>query len=236
MFYGAQSLISLWPVDKNSSKLNCQTIIDEPRFPYRGMYIDVSRNFQSTEAIKKTLDIMSFYKLNRLMFGLSNDEGWRLEINSIPELTSVGAVRGHTTDELDHLLPAYGSGPFPQDKDNLGTGHYTKREFIELLKYAKQRHIEVIPEINFPGHARAAVKSMRAREERLQSGEIEGISFRLHDPNDQSEYKSVQGYTDNVICPCQESVYQFLETVVGEVVEMYQEAEATLNHYPYRRR
>ncbi len=162
VFYGTQSLIALWPLDAWKSAggpmvINCQIVIDGPRFPYRGMHLDVSRNFQKPEAVKKMLDIMAFYKLNKMQFGLTNDEGWRLEIKDIPELTSVGAVRGHTEDELDHLLPAYGSGPFPQAPDNHGTGHYSREEFIDLLKYAEARHIEVIPELNFPGHARAAI-------------------------------------------------------------------------------
>jgi hexosaminidase len=171
---------------------------------------------------------MAFYKLNKFMFGLSNDEGWRLEIKGIPELTSVGAVRGHTEDEEDHLLPAYGSGPFPQADDNHGTGHYSREEFIDILQYAAERHIEVIPEINFPGHARAAIKSMEARASRLETEGSSEPTYLLQDPNDQSEYQSVQGYTDNVICPCQESVYQFLEKVVAEIVEMYQEAGVKL--------
>ena len=233
VFYGTQSLISLWPLDAWKSGggpmiLNCQTVVDGPRFPYRGMYLDVSRNFQKPEAIKRVLDIMAFYKLNKFMFGLSNDEGWRLAIKGIPELTSVGAVRGHTEDELDHLLPAYGSGPFPQAEDNHGTGHYSREEFIDLLRYAQERHIEVIPEINFPGHARAAIMAMKARVKRLEASGGEEPTYQLQDPNDQSEYQSVQGYIDNVICPCQESVYQFLETIVAEVVGMYQEAGVKL--------
>ncbi len=231
VFYGTQSLMALWPLEAWKSAggptvINCQTVVDGPRFPYRGMHLDVSRNFQKPEAIKKLLDIMAFYKLNKLQFGLTNDEGWRLEIKDIPELTSVGAVRGHTEDELDHLLPAYGSGPFPQAPENYGTGHYSREEFIDLLKYAAARHIEIIPELNFPGHARAAVMAMRAREHNIKANG--GTSYLLDDPNDRSEYQSVQGYTDNVICPCQESVYQFLEVIIVEVVAMYQEAGATL--------
>lgn len=229
VFYGTQSLVSLWPLpDTGLQTLKCQTIVDGPRFPYRGMYLDVSRNFQKPAAIKKTLDIMAFYKLNKFMFGLSNDEGWRLEIKGIPELTSVGAVRGHTEDEADYLLPAYGSGPFPYADDNYGTGHYSREEFIDILQYAAERNIEVIPEINFPGHARAAIKSMENRASRLETEGSSEPTYLLQDPNDQSEYQSVQGYTDNVICPCQESVYQFLEKVVAEIVEMYQEAGVKL--------
>ena len=229
VFYGIQSLISLWPMPGTKPNvLRCQEILDEPRFQYRGMHLDVARNFHTAESVKKVLDIMSFYKLNKLHFHLTDDEGWRLEIENIPELTAVGAIRGHSEDESEFLFPAYGSGPFPDAADNYGTGYYSREQFIELLQYAAERHIEVIPEINFPGHARAAVKAMSVRANRIESNGTNEPTYRLHDPDDQSEYSSVQGYTDNVICPCQESVYQFIETVVGEVVEIYQEAGVKL--------
>lgn len=229
VYYGTQSLTSLWPVPETArNTLPCQTIKDGPRFIYRGMHLDVARNFQKPQAIKKILDIMSFYKLNKLHFHLTDDEGWRLQIRGIPELTSVGAVRGHTLDETDHLYPAYGSGPFAQAPDNHGTGYYSRAEFVDILKFASQRHIEVIPEINFPGHARAAVKAMNVRARRIKDEGSDEPVYLLNDPDDRSEYSSVQGYNDNVICPCQESVYRFIETVVEEIVEIYQEAGARL--------
>ena len=228
VFYGVQSLIALWPLETEPQEIQYQVIDDGPRFPYRGMHLDVARNFHQPESIKKVLDLMSFYKLNKLHFHLTDDEGWRLEIPGIPELTDIGAVRGHTTNELDHLQPAYGSGPFPEASENHGTGHYTREQFIDILQYAAARHIEVIPEINFPGHARAAVKSMEARAHRIETEGSDETSYLLHDPEDQSQYTSVQGYHDNVICPCQESVYNFIEKVVAEVVKIYQDADVKL--------
>lgn len=233
VFYGTQSLIALWPLASWSSETPTQlpsvSIFDAPRFPYRGMHLDASRNFHQPESIKKLLDIMAFYKLNKFHFHLTDDEGWRLAIKDLPELTEVGAVRGHTSNELDHLNPAYGSGPFPQDPNNHGTGHYSRQEFIEILQYAQERHIEIIPELNFPGHARAAIVAMKSRDHNIQSGKSPGAtSYPLHDPRDLSVYKSIQGYDDNVICVCQESVYQFLELVVADVVSMYQEAGVPL--------
>jgi hexosaminidase len=229
VFYGTQSILSLWPLEaweKANEELSipCQTIIDAPRFPYRGLYLDVARNFQKPEAVKQTIDMMAHYKLNRLTFGVSNDEGWRLEIKGIPELTDIGARRGHTENELDHLYPAYGSGPDPDAQNNHGTGYYSRQEFIDILQYAQKRHVDIIPEINFPGHARAAVKSMEARTKRILDTGSSEPAYTLHDPNDESIYNSVQGYDDNVICPCQESVYQFLEAVVSDLVTIYQEA------------
>jgi hexosaminidase len=229
VFYGVQSVLSLWPIPGTEPVvLQSQTISDGPRFGYRGFHLDVARNFTELEAVKKVLDIMSFYKLNKLHFHLTDDEGWRLEIEDIPELTEVGAVRGHSDDERDFLFPAYGSGPFTNAPDNHGTGYYSREEFIEIIQYAAERHIEVIPEINFPGHARAAIKSMRIRGQRIQEEGRKEPNYQLHDPEDQSKYSSVQGYTDNVICPCQESVYQFIEAVVAEIVDMYQQAGVKL--------
>ena len=201
----------------------------DPRFAYRGLYLDVARNFQQPETIKQAIDMMAHYKLNRLTFGVSNDEGWRLEIKGIPELTEIGSRRGHTENELDHLYPAYGSGPYPDAKENHGSGFYSREQFIDLLQYAQKRHVEIIPEINFPGHARAAVKSMEARTKRIKDSGSSEPAYTLHDPNDQSEYSSVQAYNDNVICPCQESVYQFLEAVVSDLVTIYQEADVKFN-------
>ncbi len=188
IFYGIQSFLALLPIDllksSNSSiSVNHVNIRDAPRFSYRGMHLDVSRNFHSKETVKKLLDLMSFYKLNKFHFHITDDEAWRLEIDGLPELTEVGSKRGHTIDELQNLYPAYGSGPFVGPENSYGTGFYTKEDFIEILKYAKSRHIEVILEIDMPGHARAAIKAMESRFHQLSD---EGKSkdaevFLLHD-------------------------------------------------------
>ncbi|MQY72595.1 MAG: family 20 glycosylhydrolase, partial [Dehalococcoidia bacterium] len=210
--------------------LDLTNIEDAPRFPYRGLHLDVSRNFHSKESVKKLLDLMSFYKLNKFHMHLSDDEGWRLAIDGLPELTELGASRGHTIDELQNLYPAYGSGPFSDPAISYGTGHYSREDFIEILKYATARHIEIIPEIDIPGHARAAIKAMNARYEKyMAQGEPEKArEFLLHDFEDQSEYTSAQNYHDNVICVCLESSYAFIESVVADIVAMYQAAGAPL--------
>ena len=112
-----------------------------------------------------------------------------------------------------------------------GTGYYSRSQFIDLLRFAKQHHIEVIPEINGPGHARAAIIAMRARYEKLmrEGKESDARAYLLSDLNDASKYSSAQNYHDNVICVCQEYTYTFLEKVISEVVAMYREAEAPLN-------
>jgi len=233
VFYGIQSLARLYPDDsyrepKEFLTVRSCSISDGPRFPYRGLQLDVSRNFHSLKHVKRVIDQMSYYKLNKLHLTITNDEGWRLEIPGLPELTDVGSRRGHALDERDLLSPAYGSGPFANPSVGAGTGFYTRDEFIGLLRYAHDRHIEIIPEIDVPGHARAAIKAMESRYHTYtESGDpAKANEYLLHDPNDASVYNSAQNYNDNVICVCQESTYQFIEKVIEEVVKMYREADA----------
>ncbi|QXD17251.1 carbohydate-binding domain-containing protein [Rhodocaloribacter litoris] len=233
VFYGVQSLRALLPVQayagpQPSLEVPALTLEDAPRFPYRGFHLDVARNFQPKEAVLKLLDLMAFYKLNRFHFHLTDDEGWRLAIPDLPELTDVGGRRGHTTDERDRLVPSYGSGPFP---DHLpGSGHYTRDDFVEILRHATARHIEVIPEVDVPGHARAAIRAMEARHARLLAEDRPGeaAAYRLIDPDDASSYRSVQMWDDNVLNPCVPGTYRFLEAVFDALVAMYAEAGAPL--------
>lgn len=236
VFYGIQSLKALMPIvvilgESDVIRLETLTIEDAPRFPYRGLLVDVARNFQDTATMKKIIDIMAFYKINTLHFYLTDDEGWRVEIRNLPELTEVGGQRQHTTIDAPALHPSYGSGPFPYAEGTFGSGYYTQEEFIELLRYAKERHIKVIPSINLPAHARAAIKSMEARYERfMELGDEEAANeFRLIDPDDESEFTSAQSYTDNVVNVARESVYNFYGKVLDGLVEMYREADAPFN-------
>ncbi|WP_448635539.1 family 20 glycosylhydrolase [Pedobacter panaciterrae] len=176
----------------------------------------------------KVLDVMALYKMNVLHFHLNDDEGWRLEIQGLPELTTIGSQRGHTIDDSKNILPSYGSGS--EIGVNSGSGFYTRSDFIEILKYATARHIRVIPEIETPGHARAAIKSMDARYERLMKAgkKEEAGQYLLRDLNDKSIYESVQGWNDNVINVALPSAYNFLEKVVDEIRIMYTEANAPL--------
>ena len=118
-----------------------------PRFKYRGIHLDISRNYYGPKKIKQLLDFMHYFKLNKFHLNITDDEGWRIEIPGLPELTEVGSKRGYTADERDHLNPAYGSG----SKTNMlyGSGFLKRSEFIEIVKYANERNIEIIPEINF---------------------------------------------------------------------------------------
>lgn len=239
VFYGIQSLRSMIPVETYQERpadfsLPSVTVIDAPRFAFRGLHLDVSRNFQTKETILRLLDLLSFYKLNRFLFYTTEDEGWRLEIRDLPELTTVGAQREHTSGKETAVLhPAYGSGPFAGAEGKYGHGYYSREDFIEILKYAHDRHIKVIPELNFPGHARAAIKAMEARYQRLMSEgkEAEANEYRLIDPDDKSVYLSAQGYTDNVVSVARESSFHFYEKVVEEITQMYKEAGLTLDEF-----
>ena len=235
VFYGIQSLLALLPLESFTGKsekvsLPITTIEDYPRFAYRGVHVDVARNFSPKESILKMIDILAFYKINTLHLHLTDDEGWRLEIKALPELTEVGAQRHHTTKDAPALHPAFGSGPFAYAEGKFGSGFYTREDFIGILQYAQKHHITVIPEINMPGHARAAIKAMEARYNYyMEKGDLEAAEeYRLIDPEETSQYLSAQLFRDNVVNVARESVYRFFETVLDEVIDMYEEAGANL--------
>ena len=219
VFYGLQSLRSMLPAPtpRGGLVLPAIRVVDAPRFGYRGFMLDVARNFHSKAAALRTLNLLARYKINVFHIHLTDDEGWRIEIPSLPELTALGARRGHPPDSDRHLPPAFGSGP-AVDRP-FGSGFYARGDYVEILRYAAARHVEVIPEIEMPGHARAAIKAMQSNQ-----------SYRLDDPADRSVYTSAQGYHDNVMNPALESTYRFIERVIGDVVAMHREAGVPLRH------
>ncbi|MEW6372470.1 MAG: family 20 glycosylhydrolase [Pseudomonadota bacterium] len=229
VFNALQSLRQLVDAD---GRLPTGRVLDAPRFAHRGMMLDVARHFAGVETVLRLLDCMASYKLNRFHFHLTDDEGWRLPITALPELTEVGARRGVSIDgRLDDgccLPPSFGSGA--DIAASPGSGHYSHEDFIAILRHAHARHIEVIPEFNMPGHARAAVLAMRVRHDRLlAAGDAEGaLACRLDDPDDTSVYESVQLWRDNVICIALPSVDRFVDTVVAEVKELYRRAGVPL--------
>ncbi|MDH5828389.1 family 20 glycosylhydrolase [Sphingobacterium faecium] len=229
-FYGLQSLKSLLPATDWSSTnktLNFPfaQVKDQPRFPYRGLMLDVARNFHSKEEVLRILDAMAQYKLNKFHFHFIDDEGWRLEIPGLPELTEIGSVRSANFKDGKAIQPAYGSGAVAKDKQYL-----TAQDYIDILRYAAARHIEVIPEIETPGHARAAIKSMEARYNKLKkAGNLKAAEeYLLHDPADQSVYNSAQNWNDNVLNPALPSVYHFLSKVIDEIKSMHDQAGVPL--------
>jgi len=232
IFYGIQSLKTAlppeaWSGERPSVAVPTMEVSDHPRFGYRAFMQDVARNFRTKEQILKTLDLMSLYKLNVFHFHFNDDEGWRIEIPGLPELTEVGGRRAHTLTNEQRLQPSFGSGP---GSNYPGSGYYSTEDFVEILEYATERHIKVIPEIETPGHARAAIKAMDARYRRLmEQGQVEEAPrYLLQDLRDRSEYRSVQGWDDNVIDVSLPSTYRFLEKVIDELQAMYKEAGAPL--------
>jgi len=231
VFYGIQSLRQLLP-PTNSEPASIENIVinDKPRFNYRGMELDVARNFQPKSQVLKLLDLMALYKLNKFHFHLSDDEGWRVELPGLPELTEIGGKRGHDKT-AQGMVPSFGSGPI--ENATTGSGFYTKADFIEIVKYASERHIEIIPEIDGPGHIRAAIKSMDKRYERLlkEGKKEEAEKYILRDFNDTSNYRSVQLWNDNVLCPCQESTYNFMDVMVQGFIQLFNEAGTPLKTF-----
>lgn len=226
VFNGLQSLAQLLAPD---GLLPCGKVEDAPRFAYRGMMLDVARHFSSVDTVLRLLDCMASYKLNRFHFHLTDDEGWRLAIAALPELTEVGARRGvPAPGEPPCLPPSFGSGP--DTRSPAGSGFYSADEFVAILRHARRLHIEVIPEFNMPGHARAAVEAMRVRHARLSAaGDIAGAEeYLLSDPADASSYESVQLWHDNVMCIALPSVDRFIDTVVAEVAALYRRAGVPL--------
>jgi len=229
-FYAVQSLLQIIEAEgellsKNKIEFNAVNITDQPQFDYRGLMIDVSRNFHRKETILEIIEQMAYYKLNKLHLHLTDDEGWRIEIEGLPELTDIGSKRGHTIDESENLFPFYSSGP--QVEGSYGTGYFSKTDFIEILKYADAHHIEVIPEIDLPGHMRAAIVAMRARYHHYKKlgNMVKAEEYLLEDFEDESVYSSAQGYNDNAMCVCKESAFTFIEKVVNELAELYNKAD-----------
>lgn len=223
-FYGLQSIASLMPSDFSQRQtLSKVMVTDAPRYDYRGVHVDVGRNFHSKEVVLRLLDQMAAYKLNKFHIHLSDDEGWRIEIPGIPELTDIGSKRCHDLTEKTCLLPQLGSGP---DSDNSGTGFYSKSDYIEIVRYAKERNIQVIPELDMPAHVRAAVVAMEARYEKYmeEGNSYQANLYRLIDPLDTSNYTSVQFYNDSYLNPCENSTYTFIDKVMQELVLMHNDA------------
>lgn len=229
VFYGLQSILSLIPSD-GSKKIATLDAKDAPRFQYRGIFLDVARNFHQKDAVLRLLDQMAAYKLNKFHFHLTDDEGWRIEIPGLPELTEVGGQRCHDLSETTCLMPQYGSGPAPHG------GFFSRQDYIDIVKYAQARQIEVIPEIDMPAHARAAIISMEARYKKLlaEGKEKEANEFRLVDPTDTSNTTSVQYFNrQSYLNPCLDSSKNFVDKVIGEVAQMHKEAGQPLKTWHF---
>lgn len=229
IFNGTQTLIALIADKDLPTELNTTQISDYPDLAHRGIMLDVSRNFTKKNDVLHLIDLLALYKINVLHMHITDDEGWRIEIPGLEELTEIGSKRGHSPDESTALNPAYCGYWNANDTTTTANGYYTRQDFIEILKYAKDRHISVIPEVDMPGHARAAIIAMKARYNKYKdTDKAKAEEFLLTLPTDTSKYVSVQGYTDNVLDVALPSTYKFVEKVIDELAAMYKDAGLTI--------
>ncbi len=198
-FYAVQSLLQLLPIKSDSKEITiqCLEIKDAPRFSYRGMHLDVARHFFSVKFIKKYLNLMAMLKMNTFHWHLTEDQGWRIEIKKYPKLQEIAAFRDET------LVGHYSDQPHQFDGKKYG-GFYTQDEIKDIVKYASERQITVIPEIEMPGHSQAAIA---AYPELSCTGEQVDVATKW-------------GVFDEVYCP-KETTFKFLEDVIDEVVELF---------------
>ena len=219
VFYAAQSLRQL--IDSANSggsegiSVPCGDIIDSPAFTHRGLFLDLARHAVSPAAIRQVIRAMSAYKMNVLQLGISNDEGFRLEIPGIPELTHVAARRSFHANSEDGrpraLYPAWGDGPEETQ------GFLSGEEFVQLLRLAAEHHVNIILELNLPGHANAMIRAMAA------SGR-----YQVLDPEDKSIHRSAQGYTHNVMNVCLPGTYALAADILETIAGYYRQAGVPL--------
>ncbi len=204
IFYGVQTLRQLLPStiesggfnDHEIREIHCLKIIDYPRFLWRGYMLDEARHFHGIKVVKRLLDLCAFLKLNIFHHHLSDDQGWRIEIKKYPKLTEIGSKRNET--QVGGFLSKKTDG-VPH------SGYYTQEEIAEIIDYANERFITIIPEIDIPGHTRA----MLAAYPELS---CKGVSF---------EVSSHWGIHKDVLCVGKERVYEFLQNILDEIITLF---------------
>lgn len=220
LFYGVQTLLQLLPkeiesktlVNNVSWEIPAVNITDYPRFGWRGVMLDVSRHFFPTAYIKEYIDQIARYKYNRFHWHLTDDQGWRIEIKSLPKLTEVGAWRVERHGKWNtHEAPKAG-------EPATDGGYYTQEEIKEIIQYAKDRFIEIIPEIDVPGHSMAAVAAYP------ELSVTQDTSIRVNPGSNFSTWHGDGTFTmhiDNTLDPSNEKVYEFLDKVFTEVADLF---------------
>lgn len=189
LFYGIQSLLQMFPLDKSKEiSIPCGFFEDYPRFKWRGVHLDVCRHFFPVEFVKKYIDILATYKINTFHWHLTDDQGWRIEIKKYPGLTEIGSIRKETMG----------------DGKPLG-GFYTQEQIREVVEYAKSKYITVVPEIEMPGHALAALAA-------YPEYSCTGGPF---------DVGTVWGVYDDVFCAGNNKTFEFLENILTEVVGLF---------------
>jgi hexosaminidase len=221
LFYGAQTLVQLFPNEIESAvavpgitwEAPAVEITDYPRFGWRGLMFDVSRHFFTKEEVKDYIDKMVRYKYNLLHWHLTDDEGWRIEIKGLPNLTKVGAWNVKKEGYFGTFSP-----PAPNEPRDYG-GFYTQEDIREVVQYAKERFVNILPEIDVPGHSLAAIVSY---PELSCTPGAEKYVVRSGEPiMDWSRGAPPIAMVDNTLCPANEKVYEFLDKVITQVAELF---------------
>ena len=221
LFYGAQSLIQLFPPQIESPtkvinvawKIPAVEIGDYPRVGWRGLMLDVARHFFTVDEVKQYIDAMVRYKYNMLHWHLTDDEGWRIEIKSLPKLTETGAWRVEKVGNFGEFSPA-----LPDEPKTYG-GFYTQDQIRDIVNYAAERFVQVIPEIDVPGHSLAAVV---AYPELSCTEGADKYTLRAGEPfMDWSQGAPPIALIDNTLCPANERVYEFMDKVMTEVAQLF---------------
>ena len=224
-FNGLQTLIQLLPIPVVKAispnyklSINQLSITDFPRFQYRGMHLDIGRHFQPIAFIKRYIDFLAYHKLNKFHWHLTEDQGWRIEIKKYPLLTSVGSVRNGT---IIGRYPGNGTDNKPHG------GFYSQAQIKEVVQYAKERFIDVIPEIEMPGHSSAAIAAypwLSCFPEKPTAIPTTMISQKSIDEQKTGRIKLVQetwGVFDDVFCAGNDSTFTFLQNVIDEVTMLF---------------
>jgi len=204
LFYGVQSLLQLFPVqlfekEKQLAKFEIPIleITDQPRFPYRGMHLDVCRHFFPVEFVKQYIDLLAMYKFNTFHWHLTEDQGWRIEIKKYPKLAEIAAYR-------DSTVIGHGDAENPKYDGQRYGGYYTQEQIKDIVQYAAERHITIIPEIEMPGHSLAALSAYP--ELACTPGPFQAAT--------------TWGVFDDIYCT-KEETFTFLEGVLDEVMELF---------------
>ncbi|MGB1507115.1 MAG: beta-N-acetylhexosaminidase [Crocinitomicaceae bacterium] len=197
LYYAFQSLVQLIQTEDDIKYISKAFIQDYPKFEWRGLHLDVSRHFFSPDEVKKYIDLMALYKFNTFHWHLTDDQGWRIEIKRYPKLTEIGAYRDST------IKNHYNSFPRSYDQSRYG-GFYTQEEIKDIVRYANERHIAIVPEIEMPGHSRAALAAYP-----------EYSCTKI-----QQEVPGIWGVFEDIYCTTDET-FEFLENILDEVMDLF---------------
>ena len=221
LFYGVQTLLQLLPSQIESKVLvkNINWVVpiveiqDFPKLGWRGLMFDVARHFFTKDEVKQYIDAMSKYKYNVLHLHLTDDEGWRIEIKGYPKLTEIGAWNVKREGEFGDFIPP--SASEPRDYG----GFYTQQDIKELVSYAKDRFIEILPEIDVPGHSLAAIASYPEL-----SCTPDAVNYKVRSGEkimDWSGGATPKALLDNTLCPANELAYSFMDTVISQLATLF---------------